>query len=151
MTYLPNLQSNDVTYATTITQQSPETFGYYSWTSAAQGGYWASATTYWVHDSALTETTHTTIVSLATSTIPYSTTDIRTLSDTLTSYVPASEALGLSDGTFTGLVILVIALLGALTTTSLIPAIRRPKQVSLSRFVKVPATCARCGVRLSPA
>ena len=87
-----------------------------------------------------------------TSIVPYSQTLTSSVTESSTSLVPASAALGLTDGSFTLVAGLVIGILAILMTYLILkPGItHRPKQATLSQFVKVPTTCVNCGAALPP-
>ena len=88
-----------------------------------------------------------------TATIPFSQTLRSSTAESSTSLVPASAALGLTDGSFTVLAVVVIGILALLTAyITLKPrTTHRPKQATLSQFVKVPTSCVKCGAELPPA
>lgn len=88
-----------------------------------------------------------------TSVIPYSQTTSSSMTLSSTSLVPASVALGLTDGTFSTLAIVIIGLLSLLTIwVALKPRLsHRPIQARLSQFVKPTSVCINCGAKLPPA
>jgi ribosomal protein L40E len=110
-------------------------------------GYYSVAYTYGYVNS--TQTFQSSYTGHSVSTITYS----QTLTESSTSDVPASEELGLSGSTFMGLAIAVIVLLAIVTAWSAFKPVtrNRPKQTTLSRYVKLPASCVKCGVELPPA
>jgi ribosomal protein L40E len=88
-----------------------------------------------------------------TATIPYSQTVTSSITQSSTSLVPASAALGLTDGSFTALAVVVIGILALLTAyLTLKPRVtHRPRQAKLSQFAKAPSSCIKCGAKLPPA
>ncbi len=92
-----------------------------------------------------------------TATVPYSQTTTSSITETSTNLVPnlvhASEALGLTGGEFGALAIVVIGIFTLLTVWVVLkPRItHRPRQATLSQFVKVPSSCIKCGADLPPA
>jgi len=75
-------------------------------------------------------TLQSTYETLTSSVIPYSQTETSSITESSTSLVPASQALGLTDGSFTILAVTVIGILGLLPVwVTLLPRmIYRPKQ-----------------------
>lgn len=68
---------------------------------------------------------------------------------TSSSVVPESEALGLTDGTFGILAILIIGALILMTVwTALTTKRQKPKQAKLSQFVSTKPLCIKCGAEL---
>jgi ribosomal protein L40E len=82
-----------------------------------------------------------------TATVPYAATE------SSTSFMPAVAALGLTDGLFIALAVLVIGILALLTGYIILKSSthHKPKQATLSQFVQAPTSCIKCGAPLPPA
>jgi len=101
-------------------------YGYYSCTPPYANVYYSSIT--------FMNTLQSTYETPTTAVIPYSQVVTSSVTESSTSIVPASTALGLTDGSFTILAATVIGILALLTTwATLIPRTTyRPKQVTFS-------------------
>lgn len=100
-----------------------------------------------------TSTVDSTYEAQDTATIPYSQTLTSSVTKSSTSLVPASAALGLTDGSFTVLAVVVIGVLALLTAYAALKprTTHGPTQATPSQFVKAPTSCIKCGAELPPA
>jgi len=99
------------------------------------------------------EVTYTNVM-LSTPTIAYSYTATSFVPVSSTSLVPASVALGLTDVSFTALVVVVIGILALLTewvTLKSRESTHRAKQATPAHFVNASTSCIKCGAELPPA
>jgi Tfp pilus assembly protein PilV len=103
---------------------------YYLVTTCAVFAGWGSTTT--------TETIQFANFASNTTTIPYSQTLTSSITESSTSAVPASAALGLTDGSFIAVAVIVIGVLAVLTAYLILKSRTRhkPKQATLSQFAK---------------
>jgi hypothetical protein len=87
------------------------------------------------------------------STALYSQTFTSSVAEISTSLVPASAVLGLTDGSFIALAVIVIGILALLTAYLILKSrtTHKPKQATPSQFVKVPSSCIKCGAELPSA
>ncbi len=90
---------------------------------------------------------------LNTATITYVETVTSSITESSTNTVPASEALGLTNGSFTALAVVVIGILALLTAWVTLKSriTDRPKQATVSQFVKARLSCIKCDAELPPA
>ncbi|MGA2971854.1 MAG: zinc ribbon domain-containing protein [Candidatus Bathyarchaeia archaeon] len=146
--YSPHFLTNTFTYTTTSTS------AYFTETTLCfNGGTGCDGMdyipyNYWVN-TLFTNTLQSTYEMPATAVVPYS----QTLTMSSTRLVPASAALGLGDGSFTTLAVVVIGVLALLTAyVTLKPGMTHtPRQATLSQFAKAPSFCIKCGAELPPA
>jgi len=96
----------------------------------------------------------TTYEAQRTSTVPETQTATSSVTESSTSIVPASAALGLQDGSFSGLAFLVfgaLAVLAAWIIFNPIMDMGQTKQATKPQPTEVPTSCIKCGAEIPPA
>ena len=99
-------------------------------------------------------TRQSTYETLTTTVIPYSQTVTSSVTQSSTSIVPASAALGLTDGSYSGLALVVFGTLAVLAGWVIFNPIMdmgQPKQATLTQFTSVPTSCIKCDAEIPPA
>ena len=89
----------------------------------------------------------------STLTVPEAETVTSSVTESSTSVVPASAALGLTDGSFSGLALLVFGTLSVLSAWVIFNPIMDMGQdkATPTQFTKVPTVCIKCGAEIPPA
>jgi zinc-ribbon domain len=87
-----------------------------------------------------------------TSAIYYSKTATRSITESSTRIVPASAALGLTNGSLAIPAVVIIGILALLTAYLILKprTTHKPKQSTLTQFAKASSSCVKCGAELPP-
>lgn len=153
--YSPYLVTNTPTYTTTSVSMTTLTssggeagclYDEYGCTPPYVSVYYSSIT--------LMNTLQSTYEIPTTAVIPYSQTQTTSTTQSSTSLVPASSTLGLTDGSFSGLALVVFGILAVLAAWVIFNPIMdmgQTRQTKLTQFTKSPSTCIKCGAGLLPA
>jgi ribosomal protein L40E/Tfp pilus assembly protein PilV len=148
--YLPYLETNTSAYTTT----EAYTYSYYSGPSYCNvGGCNYGAVSTITTTFANTLTLNSTYQVQEITTITSSRTVTSSTTESSTSLVPAYSSVGLSGAAFGALSIVVIGVLVFCTAWILLRETihHKPKQATLSQFMKATPSCIKCGAQLPPA
>jgi len=108
-----------------------------------------------VYNSSITfmNTLESTSETPTTTVIPYSQTGTTSTTQTSTSLVPVFSALGLTDGSFRSLALVVFGALAVLSAWVIFNPIMDmgQEQETQTQFTKAPTVCIKCGAEIPPA